>query len=183
MLIRQQILIAADEESAPPYTFITLKPMDLMKSLGGHSAILLHSRRVSGVVCRAEHLQHEGQGIWGLQGRLVRLWRLSWQGGRPGHAWGTSPACSRPSQELMLFGDSSALQFQIRGAGSNLPNRKRLIKPILSPIHRRQHNYCNYGRYLLQSCRLCREFYPPCMAGGLKKKTQPVELPIYLCHK
>lgn len=71
MLIRQQILIAADEESAPPYTFTMLKPTDLMRSLGGHGAILLNSLRVSGVVCRAEHLQHEGQGTWGLQGRLV----------------------------------------------------------------------------------------------------------------
>lgn len=73
MLIRKQILIASDEESAPPYTFTMLKPVDLIRSLGGHGATLLNSWCVGGVVCRAKHLQQEGQGTSGLQGRLGAL--------------------------------------------------------------------------------------------------------------
>lgn len=37
----------------------------------------------------------------------------------------------------MLFSDTSALQLKIGEAGSNLLKRKRLIKYILSLIHKR----------------------------------------------
>lgn len=86
---------------------------------------------------------------------------------------------SLPRVNVILRYYTSALQLQIGAAGSNLLNRKELIKYILSLICkrvRRQYNYCNYVRYLLQSYHLCWEFYLLAMAEALKKTRTPASI-------
>lgn len=86
---------------------------------------------------------------------------------------------SLPRVNVVLRYYTSTSQLQIGAAGSNLLNRKELIKYILSLIYKRvqrQYNYCNYVRYLLQSYHLCWEFYSLTMAEGLKKPRTPANI-------